>query len=432
MKSKMIIALVALFICIFGVAYAANSGEGTNDDVITIDNLDDLGLILNQTDTAESEEDTAGKEYFEQYQNYIKEYYASYERPTLTKAKVIEAGNSKFKYDTSSYYSVSRYYVQKVKLELLEGEFKGKEVDAEYMRTGDSMDNLHFAPLKVGDTVFVNAQVDDNGNVSVSFANAWSSVSRSSVIYILAIIGILLLIIYAGRKGLNASLIVISIGLFCFIILTNFAFHGLGILNVGIPFIFLLIASIALAHFGRKKIALKAMMVSAIVTAICFVLLWFVSFISRTVGVTFEIAAISESLVLNPINYQALFNIITLVISSAFITNTVCLAVKKMERESAQNFEERIELCKDILLSNIVMLAAALFALYIPNHLLLLSNKFNEIEILNSEVFVVEIVRFLAIAISMILAVPLLSLEKLGIGRKYLAESKDKDVDVEK
>ncbi len=429
MKKKVVFLFAVMAILAFGICYAATSGESNDVYVDSIEEYRELnGLGTQQTEPEVEGEDPA-KEYYDRYQEYIKEYYDSFKREKLIKAKVLEVEKSKDVYDTSNYYSVTKYLVQKVKLQILEGDYKEKEVEAEYVRTGDSLDNIHFAELKKGDIVFVSTSIDEEGNLTASFTSAWSSVSRSSILYILMIIGFLTLIIYAGRKGLSAGLISVIAGLFSFVIIANFAYLGLGTVGVGLLFVASLIMSISFAHFGKSLNALKAMLVSAFSVLIAFILIWCISFITRTVGTTFEVAAIGESIVYNKINFEALYYMITLAISSAFITNTVCLSIKKIERESSQNFEERVNECRDVVLSNVTMLAVALFALYIPNHLLLLTNKFTDLEILNSETFVVEVMRFLVVAISMIISVTIISNDKLKIGKKYLEEAKDKNIE---
>ena len=429
MKEKVIVLLAVMVMVVLGICYAAPSGETEDVYVDSLEEYRELNGIEPSNAVPETKEEDPAKAYYEEYQKYVKDYYDSFEREKLVKAKVLETEKSKDVYDTSNYYSITKYLVQKVKLQVLEGEYKDKEIEAEYVRTGDSLDNVHFASLKKGDVVFVSLSEDESGNLKASFTSAWSSVSRSSIVYILMIIGMLLLIIYAGRKGFSAGLIAIIAGLFSFVIIANFAYLGLGTVGVGILFVASLIISISFAHLGKTRNTLKAVLVSTFATLVTFILIWCMSFITRTVGTTFEVAAIGESIVYNKINFEALYYMITLAIASAFITNTVCLSIKKMERECSQNFDERVVECRDVLLSNVTMLAVALFAVYVPNHLLLLTNKFTDIEILNSETFVVEVMRFLVISISMVVSVMLIANDKLKIGNKYLEEAKNKNVE---
>jgi hypothetical protein len=186
---------------------------------------------------------------------------------------------------------------------------------------------------------------------------------------------------------------------------------------------FLIIAlrlSICAIHLGFNKQMFKAFIIS-----ICMVLVtWFVLFLAcngaRIVGITFEVAAIAENVIHGDMHFEMLYYIITLFIATGIISNTIAMSVERMLKENVDSFNDRIAINRKVLASNVIILPIIIFALYIPNHLLLLSNKFLVKEILNSETFVSELIRFLVIVITTVISVPLVSLDIFGFGKKYI------------
>ena len=434
---KLFISLVIIVFCFANlICVFAKSGEvvqiGSGEDLSNmnfIESDEDYEKVLNEVqgsnvNSEASSDDEQLKEYYEQYQDYIKDYYNSYERPQVNSAKVIEAEESKETYEIVDYYSVAKYLIQNIKVELLDGEYKGSQISIEYVRTGDSMDNIHFAPLKVGDTIFVQVDKDESGELVANVTNTWSFVSRSGMIIVFAVIAFLLLIIYGGKKGINSGLISIIAIVFSIVIISNSAYMGFGVIGTGILFILCLILTISMAYLGLTKTTLKAICVSVVMTLFAFVLVWFMSLITRTVGVTFEIAAIAENIILHNINFEHLYYVITLAIASAFITNATCSAIRRIDRECPEEFEEKIYACKDVIISNVVLCVVTMIVLYIPNHLLLINNKFTMTEQLNSETFVAEAIRMISTVICIVMTIPCVSIKQLKIGKKYLNEAK--------
>ena len=434
---KLFFSFMVFVLVLTSIIYCfAESGEtviiGSDEDLSDMNFIESdedyeklLSEIQGTNDYSTSDtDDEELKEYYEQYQEYIKDYYNSYERPQVNSAKVIEAGESKEKYEIVDYYSVGKYLVQTIKVEILDGEHKGAQISLDYIRTGDSMDNIHFAPLKVGDRIFVLVEEGNSGELTATITNTWAFVSRSGMVIVFTVIAFLLLIIYGGKKGINTGLISALAIIFSIVIITSFAYLGLGVIGIGVLFILCLILTISMAYLGLTKSTLKANGVSIVMTFFAFVLVWFMSLVTRTAGVTFETAAVAENIILHNINFEHLYYIITLSIASAFITNATCSAIRRIERESSEEFEEKIYVCKDVIISNVVLCVVTMIVLYIPNHLLLVNNKFDMTEQLNSETFISEAIRIISIVICIIMTVPCVSVPCLKIGRKYLSEGK--------
>ena len=347
-----------------------------------------------------------------------------YERSATNRAKVLEAGTPKDEYQLDyTSYAVSKFVIQKIKVEVLDGEHSGEQMDVDYVLTADSLNNIVLAPLKKGDTIFLVVTQNEDGTLTGDVSNSWSTVERSNVMYVLGIILLLLLLLYAGKKGFVTSLVAIMILIFGVFLIPNLAFDGINIIAIGIFEVLALIITMSVIHLGVNHNSFKAIVLSCVLTVVAFLILLFGNYITRTVGVTFEFAAIAENVILGNINFEHLYYIISLAISSVFITNTLCMAIKRIEREGAQSYSEKIQLAREVIPHNVIPLMITAVSLYIPNHILLLTNKFSSTEIANAETLISELTRLVATVFCIVIAMPLVSLDCFGFGKKYLKES---------
>ena len=427
MKKFSILLIIIAIMSLFVVAYADEAEqEPTEAYIDSLSELEDL-----YSDYSQEEEEDPLKSSYDMYQSYLKEYYEQYERPITYKAKVIEVGKVEEKYYQQDYYSVSKYVVQKVKVEIIEGEYKGKQKEFDYILTMDSLNNITIAEATVGDIVFVTVEPAESGDIDVAVPNSWASTSKFHVVIVLAIIAIILLIIYAGKKGLSTSLVALMAILATVVVICTFVFNDMGVAWASVLMMIVLSLSICAIHIGFNKQMLKAFLISIGMVLVAWLVLFIACKGARIVGISFEFAAIAENIIHGDMHFEMLYYIISLFIATGIISNTVAMAVERMLKENVENFTDRIEVSKKILASNIIILSVVIFALYIPNHLLLLSNKFLVKEILNSETFVSELIRFLVIAITTTISIPFASWVNEPLGDDICCLDNDKEAEVE-
>ena len=421
MNKKLVsLVILTMFIVSSTICFATNANKVTELEQNTdayIDSYEEYEQLYNEQETGYNQEQL--KAYYNDYQKSIKEYFEEYNRDETVKAKVVKASSVEEVYEIDEYYySVSKYEFQPITVEILEGEHKGKTFDIDYLLTGDSLNNITYSKLKTGDTIYVGFFTDEEtGETYADITNAGSNVERFFVVVIIGIVALALMMIYGGKKGVLATLITILILDFCLLIIPNMGYMGQGFIVGGGILIILLIATISLMKLGLNKNALKASLISLITVAIAAILLSLASNLTRTVGITFEAAAISENVLLGNMNFESLYIIITLIVASLFITKIVCGAFEKITTLNTNDINEKISACKDLMGINVILLTGTLFATYIPNHLLLLTNKYTSVEIWNSELLVCELIRLFVIIISMSLAIPMVAM---------LDESKEK------
>ena len=426
-----ILAVIFIFSVLFSVCYADVAQYSGESNDFYIDNYDDYYNMISEDEEAIAQNyDEEIKSYYEEYQNYLKDYYNNYERPEMNKARITEAGEAKDDYQINyQTYAINKYVIQPIKAVVLDGPHSGDELDMEYVLSADSYNNIILAELKKGDTVFVLITENEDGTISGNISNSWSTVERTGSLLVIGIIAIILLLVYGGNKGFSTSLVVIMAIIFASIVIPNFAFDGKGVVLVGILEILCLIFTITIIHLGVNRKSLRAMGISVVISAVAFALVMLFNYLLRLVGTSFEYAAIAENIILGNISFEQLYIITTLIISAAFISNTVGMSVRKIEREGLSDYSEKVKNARVALPANIIPMAVTCLTLYIPNHILLLSNKFSDPEIVNAETFVTELVRVIVIALCCTLVAPIVSINKLGFGTKYLKEADEKNED---
>ncbi len=434
--SKFLAVFMLFSISFMTVSYAEDVADSAKEDVLIdesdvedepvyIDNYDDYEALL--TDE-EIDPNAELKSYYEQYKSYLEDYYNEYKRDESNKARVIEAEEPKESYEMNyQNFSVSKYISQKVKAKILDGKHEGEEIELDYMLSADSLNNIILAPIKAGDVIFVAITEGEDGTVTGDVSNSWSTVERINIIVIITAIVILLFLIYGGKNGFS-TILISAIGLlFGIIIIPYFSFLGMNIIVSGILEIIALIFTINFAHLGTNKKAFKSALISFILTLCSFAFMILFNYITRTVGTVFEFAAIADNIILRNINFVHLFYIISSVIRATFISNSVATAVKRIERENAFNYDEKVTIAREVWPGNIVPLVVTGLTLYIPNQILLVSNKFTLSEVANAETLISELIRIIAISLCIIIAVPVVSLDIFGFGKRFLNAPKDNE-----
>ncbi len=414
-----ILGVMMLLLSIFSVTLATEnlgteSGEDTN--IQYIDNYDDYDEMLNDIDSSATYGQDDIKNYFNEYESIIQEYYKEYRSPEVYKARVIVAKEPMEYYDVDEYYySVAKCEIQPLIVEILEGEHIGEEYKINYqirtttvdMTTGAYVGSVKTATLKAGDTVFVSIFTDEEtGEVYADINNKVSATERLGVMVCIAIIVVLVVALYGGKKGVLAMLIGILLLDFCLVIFPNMIFEQQNYSLVTVIAAITLIAMICIVKLGISKKAFKTGVLSAAITAIGVILLFVGNYLTRTTGITFETMFLSENALISYIDFQAVYNLITTIIMAVMVSLVACKVAIQLEKSNSCDFNENLNGCKGVLFEAIIMVTTILFALYIPNQLLLVSNKYTASEVWNSEVMINELIRLFILILMAALTIP--------------------------
>ena len=185
-----LITFVLMINCYMGVIYAAEAESNPEGN----------------SETQSTEENNGGAELVENYSDIIE-----------VKARVMKAGEVR-KVTTGSVEDT----VQEVTIEILEGEYKGKEYTTDYVLSYDIDGKILAYELKEGNTVMVQLSQDQTGEVTVTVQD----VQRDIYIYIMFIVFLASVILIGGKEGIKAVIGLLITMLCIWFILVKAIFEG--------------------------------------------------------------------------------------------------------------------------------------------------------------------------------------------------------------
>lgn len=215
-----LITFVLMINCYMGVIYGAETETNSVDNAETQNTEENGGgteLVENYTDTQE------------------------------VKARVMKAGEVR-KVTTGSVEDT----VQEVTVEILEGEYKGKEYTTDYVLSYDIEGKILAYELKEGNTVTVQLSKDNEGNVTVVVQD----VERGIFIYVMFIVFLASVILIGGKAGVKAVIGLLITILCIWFILVRGIFNGANPIwmSIGTSAVIILLTFLVIGGINRKVI----------------------------------------------------------------------------------------------------------------------------------------------------------------------------------
>jgi len=188
------------------------------------------------SETQSTEENNGGAELVENYSDIIE-----------VKARVMKAGEVR-KVTTGSVEDT----VQEVTIEILEGEYKGKEYTTDYVLSYDIDGKILAYELKEGNTVMVQLSQDQTGEVTVTVQD----VQRDIYIYIMFIVFLASVILIGGKEGIKAVIGLLITMLCIWFILVKAIFEGANPIwtSIGTSAIIIVLTFLVIGGINRKVI----------------------------------------------------------------------------------------------------------------------------------------------------------------------------------
>lgn len=403
--SFLLIVVILSTMCVF-----ATEVSGDGNQVIEIENYEQYENLFS------TEQSLTDEEYEELYAAQMKElakYYEDYKAEELTKAKVIEAGEPEYIYEAYTGEYIFKFKKQEIKVEIMEGEYKGKELTLEYPLTADMFLNLDVAELHKGDVIYVYPYADGE-NVEAEIGTTGNNVERKVGVIVLMVVTVLLMITFGREKGLISTLIVALIAVLVLIIGAEQIYAGTPIIALTLIFALVISAMMAISKFRLSKDAVAVTAVSMIVILFVTLLTYGVDALLKNTGGTFETTFLIETIVTGNIDFHALFVGGIVLILSVAVPNVVSKVWCKCKKANTDNVTELLKVSKSAISGTSEMVTAILTTLFIPKLLYLYSPrlmstyayKYTANEILNSDVLITEIIRWCMVLIGMAIAVP--------------------------
>ena len=197
-----------------------------------------MGVIYAGEEAAPAEENSE-----EQNAELVENYTDTQE----VKARVMKAGEVR-KVTTGAMEDT----VQEVTIEILEGEYKGKEYTTDYVLSYDIDGKILAYELKEGNTVTVQLSKDQEGTVTVIVQD----VERGMFIYIMFIVFLASVILIGGKAGVKAVIGLLITILCIWFILVRGIFNGANPIwmSIGTSAVIIILTFLVIGGINRKVV----------------------------------------------------------------------------------------------------------------------------------------------------------------------------------
>lgn len=197
-----------------------------------------MGVIYAGEEAAPAEENSE-----EQNAELVEKYTDTQE----VKARVMKAGEVR-KVTTGAMEDT----VQEVTIEILEGEYKGKEYTTDYVLSYDIDGKILAYELKEGNTVTVQLSKDQEGTVTVIVQD----VERGMFIYIMFIVFLASVILIGGKAGVKAVIGLLITILCIWFILVRGIFNGANPIwmSIGTSAVIIILTFLVIGGINRKVV----------------------------------------------------------------------------------------------------------------------------------------------------------------------------------
>ncbi|MBQ9313555.1 MAG: YibE/F family protein [Clostridia bacterium] len=400
--------------------YTNDSGElvesdnyDLDKDAVLIDGEEDYNDLLNNTNTSSNQEDL--KKAFDAQKKELANYTSDETNQKFIITNVIS--DIKSEYTTDYYY----YYVIKYQVATIRTA-DGKESPAVVILSYDVSDNKSIKPLKTGDTMYGFVEFVSNEDSTYNMVNhgltdreiAYVSIShqdRTLGMVLLVAFTILLLLLYAGKKGAKLLIpLFVAIDLL-FIVFVPELELGRNLLILASFIAFELIILIAVLKNGWSRKTIVAI-ISSIIVVILITTLGILfgnanGFTGKGIIVeenydllsnVYYIDTLFKSTIGTYDLYIAIIILITSVISASIASKIVDLSEKYAGSEGMIN--NIIEEAKSIIAEYPMMIAIIFLVLYVPNYMTLLYNHPAYESLINAE----SLVSYLTIGLMAIIS----------------------------
>ena len=422
-----VLFVAVLVLC--SVCFALEDVDVSSDASYSLDDYDDFYNAYNDSNTQ-----AELQEYYREYLAYSREQDAKSEPSVTYRAKVVDVGETKTAYGMD-YYTPYRIDYQQVKAEVLEGEYKGKVFDVQYILTSDTYANLKIPEVHVGDKIFVSIELDDDGVLTANTSGYDNRVSRFGTVMLVLLAAAILIVVVARTKGLKAVLLAALVIDLVFVVTlpqvlkdnkvvtleksdSNFPTLqeidddlSISILDVdgdgmptrvevvkkshALPWLILLdvllISGVCLInHLGLSKKTVYAFGVTAAVLVFTALLAFGVNVITEMNGNSFEAITAAENIINKNIDFGGLYMLSVLVVASVIVPSIVAKVLTAASDEEVSDF----------LAGQVGVIVALSVVLLLPKVITLSIFKYSVRDLMNSEMLLGEFARMLVLLIA--------------------------------
>lgn len=318
--------------------------------------------------------------------------------------------------------------VQRLEVKIIDGQFKGEIVEAEYPLSLDFIGGQNNSLLRAGDEVLMTLELDDNDNITS--AVIYNPVREKSIIFLVVLFAVIILSV--GRlKGFKALVSLIFTVLAIVVILLPLLIKGRNpmLVTIGTSVVITGVTILLVGGFNKKSLAAILGTTGGVVAA---------GLIAQIIGYTAKLTGLgteeSQLLLYIPqnvsFNYRGLlFSGIILGALGACMDVGMSLASAMFEIKEQNPELNRLQLIssgmnigRDMMGTMANTLILAYVGGCLPLMMVLMAHNMPLSDIINQDGFASEVMRSLAGSIGLILTIPLTALVA-----SFLCEGKEKE-----
>lgn len=318
--------------------------------------------------------------------------------------------------------------VQRLEVKIIEGQFKGEIVEAEYPLSLDFIGGQNNSLLRAGDEVLMTLELDDNDNITS--AVIYNPVREKSIIFLIILFAVIILSV--GRlKGFKALVSLIFTVLAIVVILLPLLIKGRNpmLVTIGTSVVITGVTILLVGGFNKKSLAAILGTTGGVVAA---------GLIAQIIGYTAKLTGLGteESQLLLYIPQNVSFNYRGLLFSGIILgalgacmdvgmsLSSAMFEIKEQNPElnRLQLISSGMNIGRDMMGTMANTLILAYVGGCLPLMMVLMAHNMPLSDIINQDGFASEVMRSLAGSIGLILTIPLTALVA-----SFLCEGKGKE-----
>ena len=427
--SFLMILTILSTVCVFATEDIENASQPVNEvvdesQVVEIDNYEDYEELFSQ------EEQISDEEYAEMYEEQmvdLAEYYDEFEVPAPTKAKVVKVEEPTYLYESDYTGFIYKMKKQEIEVEILDGEYVGKQVAVTYPLMADTFLNLEVPKLKKGDVIYINTGIDEETEEIYAEASGIGfNVERKTGMIILAVFTLILVIAFGKGRGILSALIATLIISVTLLICSEQIYLGTSIIVLLLLLSVIITAMIVIQKLGLTKDATWVAVSSIVVLILITFVTFGVDYMLKNTGATFDAMVMVENIVNRNIDFHHMFIGSIILILSVILPYVACDVWKKCKEFGENDFNKLLDVSKDAMTGKLEIITIIFMTLLMPKLIYLYSYKYTAGEIINSDVLVTEFIRFFMCIIGIALTIPVTAgiYKLIGIGKNNVEENK--------
>ena len=302
--------------------------------------------------------------------------------------------------------------VQKIKIEILDGDYKAKEFETEYVLEYDTNNNLKNYQIKQGDKVTVKIIDDQAGNVTVQVQD----IVRTNFVVGMIIAFIIVLAVIFGKHGIKTLLSLVVDGIAVYFLLKGiYAGQNIVLITLLTASIIIVLNSMILNGFNKKTLSL---IIGLIITTILTGIIGSIGiYLAKISGITEGVIQLSMNMLPLEFSFQDVKFVVIIFASLGINMNTESIIIKELyDKKDMTADESKKELFKDGMeigkknISNTINLISIFFiSMTILDILAFRAGNHTYYEILSKESIAEIIVIAVTVSIMSLVAIPIAS-----------------------